>query len=65
MRVVIGPVCPDKTLALKVPPVTGACHPKEMKPRRGGVVLLAPSVPFFGNHIRRQRKTKNFFKSKK
>lgn len=43
---VMGPWCPASTFDLNVPAFVGACHPNEMKPRRGGVVLLALSPPF-------------------
>lgn len=44
----IGPWCPASTLDLNAPAFAGACHPNDMKPRRGGVVLLALSPPFWG-----------------
>ena len=48
--VVMAPWCPAITLALNTPALAGACHPKDMKPLRGGVVLLALSPPFWDRH---------------
>ena len=42
------PWSPASTFDLNVPASAGACHPKDMKPWRGGVVvLLALSPPFW------------------